>query len=107
MFCKNCGKEINDKAAICIHCGCATGNGNPVEELSGESKKTIGKIMGVFLGLIGLIIGICMYPSNSYERKTFIQGWGLGFGVAMGIAVVLYLVLFLGGTCAVLGMTRY
>ena len=21
MFCKNCGKEINDNAAICIHCG--------------------------------------------------------------------------------------
>ena len=21
MFCKNCGKEIDDKAAICVHCG--------------------------------------------------------------------------------------
>jgi len=26
MFCKNCGKEIDDKAVICVHCGCATGN---------------------------------------------------------------------------------
>ena len=26
MFCKNCGKEIDDKAVICIYCGCATGN---------------------------------------------------------------------------------
>ncbi len=24
MFCKNCGKEINDNAAVCIHCGVAT-----------------------------------------------------------------------------------
>lgn len=24
MYCKNCGKEIDDKAAVCIHCGVAT-----------------------------------------------------------------------------------
>ena len=24
MFCKNCGKEIDDNAAVCIHCGAAT-----------------------------------------------------------------------------------
>ena len=24
MFCKNCGKEINDNAAVCIHCGAST-----------------------------------------------------------------------------------
>ena len=24
MFCSKCGKEINDEAVVCIHCGCAT-----------------------------------------------------------------------------------
>ena len=24
MFCKECGKEINDKAAVCVHCGVPT-----------------------------------------------------------------------------------
>lgn len=24
MYCKNCGKEIDNKAAICIHCGIST-----------------------------------------------------------------------------------
>ncbi|MCB5287840.1 MAG: zinc ribbon domain-containing protein, partial [Candidatus Cloacimonetes bacterium] len=24
MFCKNCGKEIDDNAIICIHCGVST-----------------------------------------------------------------------------------
>lgn len=23
-FCTVCGKEINDDAVVCIHCGCAT-----------------------------------------------------------------------------------
>ncbi len=26
MFCSKCGKEINDEAVVCIHCGCATAN---------------------------------------------------------------------------------
>lgn len=24
MFCQNCGKQIDDKAVICVHCGCET-----------------------------------------------------------------------------------
>lgn len=27
MYCKECGKEINDKAIVCIHCGCAVNTG--------------------------------------------------------------------------------
>ena len=28
MFCKNCGKEMNDNQAICLECGVKTGEGN-------------------------------------------------------------------------------
>ena len=28
MFCKNCGKPMNDNQAICLNCGVATGVGN-------------------------------------------------------------------------------
>lgn len=24
MFCYKCGKEIDDEAIVCVHCGCAT-----------------------------------------------------------------------------------
>ena len=26
MFCSKCGKEINNEAVVCVHCGCATAN---------------------------------------------------------------------------------
>lgn len=26
MYCKNCGKEIDDKAYVCVHCGARTDN---------------------------------------------------------------------------------
>ena len=28
MFCKNCGKEMNDNQAICLNCGVKTGEGS-------------------------------------------------------------------------------
>lgn len=28
MYCSNCGKEIDDKAVVCVHCGCETKNLN-------------------------------------------------------------------------------
>ncbi len=28
MFCKNCGKEMNDNQAICLNCGVKVGEGN-------------------------------------------------------------------------------
>ena len=52
MFCSNCGKEIDEKAVICIHCGCATHN-NQLEE---ENRKSIiaAILLCLFLGFIGL-----------------------------------------------------
>lgn len=31
MFCKNCGKEIDDKAAVCPHCGVAQNEQQPID----------------------------------------------------------------------------
>ncbi len=36
MFCSKCGKEINDDAVICVHCGCATAK---FDEKSKEKDK--------------------------------------------------------------------
>lgn len=32
MICKNCGKEIDDKAVICVHCGCLTTDNKDVKK---------------------------------------------------------------------------
>lgn len=36
MFCSKCGKEINDEAVVCIHCGCATANYNATNKDDGQ-----------------------------------------------------------------------
>ena len=48
MFCKNCGKEIDEKAVICVHCGVAT-NGSVV----GEKSFVATLLLCLFLGGLG------------------------------------------------------
>lgn len=63
MFCRDCGKEISDNAAICIHCGVATtattattvsdlnlSDGSSVSPLS----KTTLLLLCVFVGSFGV-----------------------------------------------------
>lgn len=88
MFCRTCGKEINDDAVICPNCGCATGKKMSTPETTGESKKGMGLLLGFLLGLIGLIIGICMYHEGTEERKTFMNGWIISFVINICISVV-------------------
>ena len=38
--------------------------------------------MSIFLGLIGLVIGLLIYV-DGYERSTFISGWLKGLWISM------------------------
>lgn len=53
MFCTNCGKEIDDKAVVCIHCGCAV-NGNNTLNNPSEKKWLVALLLCLFLGTIGI-----------------------------------------------------
>ncbi|MBQ6980413.1 MAG: hypothetical protein IJQ07_07195 [Clostridia bacterium] len=91
MYCKYCGKEINDDAEICVHCGRSTGVKDvQYRTSSGESKTGIGVLLGLFLGLIGLIIGLLLYPSNTEERSSFLKGWLGAFIVTIVVGIVIY-----------------
>lgn len=52
MFCSNCGKEIDDKAIICIHCGCATHNSQIIEE--NKKSMIVAILLCLFLGCFGV-----------------------------------------------------
>ena len=82
MFCKNCGKEIDEKAEICPHCGVrnklsSKGEKNPGlaavisfffpglgQIYNGEIGKGILFIVvgGVFILLMIVLIGFILYP---------------------------------------------
>lgn len=53
MFCQHCGKEINDEAVICIHCGCAVKKQGCPTGQGKENKWLISLLLCLFLGYFG------------------------------------------------------
>ncbi len=58
MFCKNCGKEVNDNAVICVQCGCSTvaaSGATPLDISSVSDKSKITTLLlCLFLGCLGV-----------------------------------------------------
>ena len=57
--CKNCGKEIDEKAVVCVHCGC-----------SQKVKKPIFKKWWFWTIIVILIIGIAASSSEDSDTNT-------------------------------------
>lgn len=53
MYCKNCGKEIDDKAEVCVYCGVST------QKKEVQEKKVNGfGIAGFVVSLLSLWLGM-------------------------------------------------
>jgi|GEM_PF-1571670 len=95
MFCSKCGKEINDEAVICVHCGCSTNAANtnnlddhPVIKTSYGRLLAVCMVGGLFFGAVmGISLG------NKNGLASFIPvflGCSLGFGLLMFGAFVAF-----------------
>ena len=71
MQCPKCGKEIDYK----------------------ENKSLEGIFLGFFLGLIGLIIGLCLYEKNSHSKDTFLEAWTLTFFITLSNSGIIFLII--------------
>ena len=67
MYCTNCGKQIDDKAVICVKCGCLTDNGaafKPQEQTNQTAKhnESLGLIAKIFMIVSCVITGLYIIP---------------------------------------------
>ena len=62
MFCKNCGKEIDDRAAVCIHCGVAV-EPLPAMQPAEEKKTHVFGSVGFILSNVAFFLSFyCVVP---------------------------------------------
>lgn len=96
MFCKHCGKEIDDNAFVCIHCG------SLVKEITTEKpdyeKKTNGMaiagfVCSFFIPLLGWIFG-----GIGLSRSKKLDGKEKGFSISALIISTIEFFVYLGNT---------
>ena len=83
MFCSNCGKEIDNKAVICIHCGCAINN--RYGELPKELQRfNWGAFLFTWIWGIGnnSYIAFLIFPIGLFAIIPFV-GWIFPFAFSI------------------------
>ena len=100
MYCSTCGKEINDNAVICPHCGCTTKNYEKVSNVrKDEENKILYLLLGFFLPIVGLILYFVW--KMDHPVRAYHVGKGALISVIVGVAFsIIYGILFgsfLGG----------
>ena len=75
MFCKDCGNQIPDRAAICMKCGVATRNYPALG--SSNKSRTAYVLLGLFLGYLGIHNFFAGYTGKATAQLliSLIIGW--------------------------------
>lgn len=81
MFCKNCGREIDNNAAVCPYCGVVASK----EQLTPKSETNVlaivGFVLSFFIAIAGLICSIL-----GKKKADELSGSGKGLATA-GIVI--------------------
>lgn len=89
MFCKNCGREIDDKASICIHCGVST-----------DKEKDINDNGGIGWGALGCcipLVGLILYLVWKDTKPKSAKSAGVGALISVIVILAFYAIVFLLG----------
>ncbi|MDY6367458.1 MAG: zinc ribbon domain-containing protein [Clostridia bacterium] len=97
MYCKRCGKEIDDKAAVCPHCGVSTGRYLSYE---GDAPSAGFGVLGFFFPLIGLILYLVWKDQYPMRAKSVGKGALIGVIVSVVISIISVVIAVAVGTTA-------
>ena len=87
MFCSKCGKEINEEAVVCVHCGCAVEN-KKVSTVAADAPNTGWAVLGFFIPLVGLILYLVNKDTYPLKAKSAGKGALIGFGLIAAIVAL-------------------
>ena len=107
MFCKNCGKEIDDRAAICPNCGVPTETTavTPGATHNAADAPSAGfAVLCFFIPILGLILYLVW--KDEYPLKAKSCGKGALISVIVYVALIVFYIIFFmiilsAGACAV------
>ncbi|MBO5021349.1 MAG: zinc-ribbon domain-containing protein [Clostridia bacterium] len=90
MYCKNCGKSIDDSATYCTNCGTRFDNKN--DETNDHSNFGFA-ILGFFIPIVGLILFLIYEGKRPKRAKSAGKGALIGF-ITKIILVIILVILY-------------
>lgn len=93
MYCKNCGKIVDDTSSYCNNCGARIDNKS--NAIVSEDSSSFGfAILGFFIPIVGLILFLIYEGKNPKRAKSAGKGALIGFitKIVISIIVILYVV---------------
>lgn len=87
MYCKNCGKQIDDNSIMCVHCGAVVNDPTTIKKTN--TMSIVGFILSFIIPIVGLICSIM----GLKKADTECGGKGKGLAIAGIIISILNWVL--------------
>ncbi len=104
MFCNNCGKEIDNNAAICPYCG-VVANKNALNSATNINQSntmaTVGFVFSFFIAIVGLICSII-----GLKRAPEFGGNGKGLaiaGIIISIISIIFTIILIASMASLIG----
>lgn len=98
MYCKNCGRIIENNSAYCSRCGVRLSDSKK-QAVSDDSSNFGFAILGFVIPIVGLILFLIYEKENPKRAKSAGKGALIGCCALIAIVtllVILYIVLFFG-----------
>lgn len=92
MYCSKCGKEVNDDAVVCVHCGCAIENEKTSIANQNDAPNTGFAVLGFLIPLVGLILYLVNKDTAPLKAKSARKGALIGFCVSLVLSIVLSII---------------
>ncbi len=88
MYCKNCGRTVDDTSSYCNNCGARIDN-NPNADVSGDSSSFGFAILGFFIPIVGLILFLVYEGKKPKRAKSAGKGALIGFITKIVLSIIL------------------
>lgn len=96
MFCKHCGKRLDDNAAVCPHCDVPTGVQGKIPHPSDRPEFGYAAI-GFFIPLVGLILYLVWKAEYPLKAKSCGKGALISVIVEFVLGFVMGIIMALAG----------
>lgn len=95
MYCKNCGRTVDDTSSYCNNCGARIDN-KPNADVSEDNSNLGFAILGFFIPIVGLIIFLIYEEKKPKRAKSAGKGALIGFitEIVLAITLVILYVVF-------------